>query len=713
MRTIIGAIPGLLNLVADRRNGGAAFYGDRRGSVSIIFALSAFMIFCAIGAGLDLSRAYQTRQKLAEVAMLGCQYATRPSIDAPVAASTATTLQQADYVSTVTSFIQTSLTNQKLAQTQTNGAPFTYTAGGNGQVSLAATVPTLFMQIVHVNSIPVSVTATCFTTIAQVNSSTSPYLVQEGFETSYNGTYSWYLPTGAYTSGAIPKITTFNAANTYTGSNGATWVIMGYCVETDHTGVINSTSPQGNYTAELNCDNGSGTAGDSSISNKQYLNVGEYELRYSFRGRIDYPDYDPVYICGSQASDVSWATDSNSSGGPVANAVKNNQIDVFLDADQNNTAPTHLINDGTMSLAGSNLIDSCIDSYNWVQRSVRIYVTTAGYYWLSFAADGTNDSYGGQLDNIQLCVGTCPGSLQDNFPFTSSELLFEDTFESPVYSGSPYNSNGNMNNSNGIAYVWGEEGDGWAAAPANQITYWRSGCPQGTQCLELGTSASSNYLVSRPLLLDPGYYQVNYDYVSEVTFTSLSSVYCGATPTAANISTLTAASSAAKERVGGASEGTLTHDTNTVGVFMSHAQEASTPNLGNSLGSTTSYTNPDGTTSTTPTVAPNGISLTSYNSAQVNPLLDICGYAATAQTRTAYVYIQKPAYYWLTLAALATADSFHGQVDDVKITALTSPYYSTYSSSAVTIPVPSPQPSSQVSYTGFYIVTDPLEPPAP
>jgi hypothetical protein len=231
--------------------------------------------------------------------------------------------------------------------------------------------------------------------------------------------------------------------------------------------------------------------------------------------------------------------------------------------------------------------------------------------------------------------------------------------------------------------------------------------------LELGTSASSNYLVSRPFLLDPGYYQVNYDYVSEVTFTSLSSVYCGSTPTAANISTLTAASSAAKERVGGASEGTLTHDTNTVGVFMSHAQEASTPNLGNSLGSTTSYTNPDGTTSTTPTVAPNGISLTSYNSAQVNPLLDICGYAATAQTRTAYVYIQKPAYYWLTLAALATADSFHGQVDDVKITALTSPYYSTYSSSAVTIPVPSPQPSSQVSYTGFYIVTDPLEPPAP
>ena len=135
--------------------------------------------------------------------------------------------------------------------------------------------------------------------------------------------------------------------------------------------------------------------------------------------------------------------------------------------------------------------------------------------------------------------------------------------------------------------------------------------------------------------------------------------------------------------------------------------------MGNSLGSTTSYTNPDGTTSTMPTVPPNGISLTNYNSSQVNPLLDMCGYAATAQTRTAIVFIQKPAYYWLTLSALGPGDGAGPQVDDVKITALTSPYYSTYASSAVTIPVPSPQPSGTVSYSGFYIIADPVEPPAP
>ena len=82
----------------------ARFSANKRGSITILFAISLVMILTAVGAGLDLSRAYQTRQKLAEVAMLGCQYATRPAIIEPVAASNSGTVQQADYVSTVTSF---------------------------------------------------------------------------------------------------------------------------------------------------------------------------------------------------------------------------------------------------------------------------------------------------------------------------------------------------------------------------------------------------------------------------------------------------------------------------------------------------------------------------------------------------------------------------------------------------------------------------------
>jgi Flp pilus assembly protein TadG len=279
------------------------FNADKRGNVALLFGLTVVVIFVAIGAGLDLARAYQTRQKLAEVAMLACQYATRPAIIAPVAASNSGTLQQQDYVAAVTSYINTSLGAQKLAVTQTTSAPFTYTPGGSSQVTLTATMPTVFMQIANVNTIPLKATANCFTTVAQVNPSTSPYLVQEGFETAaVSSNMDWYLPSGVvypYSKGVvtIPKVTTFNTSNIYTGSNGVKWVIMGYCVEIDKTGRNSATSPQGNYTAELDCDNGSGTAGDSSISTKQYLNVGEYELRYNFRGRVDYPDYDPEYIC--------------------------------------------------------------------------------------------------------------------------------------------------------------------------------------------------------------------------------------------------------------------------------------------------------------------------------------------------------------------------------------------------------------------------------
>ena len=298
------------------------FNADESGNVALLFGLTVVMIFVAVGAGLDLARAYQTRQKLAEVAMLACQYATRPTIIAPVAASNSGTLQQQDYVAAVTSYINTSLGAQKLAVTQISSAPFTYTPGGSSQVTLTATMPTVFMQIANVTTIPLKATANCFTTVAQVTTSTSPYIMQEGFETAaVSSNMDWYLPSGVvypYSNGVvtIPKVTTFNTNNIYTGSNGVKWVIMGYCVETDHTGRNSATSPQGNYTAELDCDNGSGTAGDSSISTKQYLNVGEYELRYNFRGRVDYPDYDPEYICGSQFSDESWANDTYTVSGP-------------------------------------------------------------------------------------------------------------------------------------------------------------------------------------------------------------------------------------------------------------------------------------------------------------------------------------------------------------------------------------------------------------
>ena len=524
--------------------------------MAITFALFSTVLFVAIGGGIDLSRAYNASQELTDVANLGCQYANRPSIVQNASVSGGGPA----YVSSVTNFINASLHSQNFPFTQTNSTPFSYVQNGAANVSLTATVPTVFASIINITTIPISATAHCYDTPSSVPqiipNGNSTLLAQEGFENTSvcPSGYCYVSPAGTVT------------------HNGST---TGLIIDTQHQlpvfrrlyrqdgtglvhhGLLRGNRPcwrnhghgsEGNFAAELDCENGSHNAGNSSISTNIYLPAGSYELRYNYESRVDYPDYDPAYLCGTTASDLSWANDTNSlyTGGPQCAA---EQSDQRLSGCQHHGVGATPYDDmiGTQKLAGSNLIDMCVYAQNWVERSVRINVTTAGYYWLSFAADGQNDSYGGQIDNIRLCNGTCAGSVQDNFPsaWTTSPTLFEDTFESPSYSnGSAYNTNGNMGNSlgtSGASSGWpGQTASGWANAPINQLPYWLQSCPQGSQCVELGWGSSSgpNSLISRGFLLDPGYYKVSYDYVSEVTFSDLSGAYCGVNPSAANIPTL-------------------------------------------------------------------------------------------------------------------------------------------------------------------------------
>jgi Flp pilus assembly protein TadG len=711
-RSMFGKLPAL------RR-----FCRAERGNVAIVFAFSLITLAVALGGGIDLARAYSARQKLSEVATLACQYASRPSVIQTDASDYSGSNGQSAYKTAVTNFITSSLQAQNFPYPQTTATPFSSVQNGPANVSLTASVPTTFMQIAAITQVPVSASAHCYDSSASIMQvAAGKNIVQESFENppaSCGGT-CYIQANGTIGTPATPS-STFPSSPSFTGATGTAWYVTGYCLEIDVAGRTKPTAPNGNYIAELDCEDGSHNGGNSAITTKAYLEAGSYELRYFYASRVPYPDYDPAYICGSAMSDTAWATDTATGGGYPTGA-KTNQTEVYLDEVTGATPPLHWTLDGTQQLAGSNLIDVCTYGFNWLERSVRINVTTPAFYWLTFAADGANDSYGGSLDYIRLCPDSCANTVQDNFPSAwlaannggSNKLLFEDNFESPVYTGSPYNNAGNMYNSDGTSGSassgWPSlAASGWALAPTNQLPYWNSACPQGIQCIELGWGTNS--LISRPFLLDPGYYQVNYDYLSEITFSSVNAVYCGATPAAANIAALSAQYGTGIIHAYGISTGGSVHyDTNTVGVFMSHAQLASTPNLTSSLGATTTYTNPNGSTSTTPTVAPNGISLTSYNASQVNPLLDICGYAAAPQTRTAYIKIVKPAYYWLTFAALGDSDSYGGFIDDVKLTALGSLYMASPPSGAVTIPVPDPQPDASISFTGYSIVGDPLTP---
>ncbi len=88
----------------------------------------------------------------------------------------------------------------------------------------------------------------------------------------------------------IPETQSQPASPSYAGSHGRPWYLIGYCLETDLVGQILSSVPEGVRSAELDCDNGSQSAGNSSISTSVYLAAGSYELRYNYAGRIDYPN---------------------------------------------------------------------------------------------------------------------------------------------------------------------------------------------------------------------------------------------------------------------------------------------------------------------------------------------------------------------------------------------------------------------------------------
>jgi Flp pilus assembly protein TadG len=134
-----------------------AFARDERANIAMSFGLVSVVLFSAMGVGLDLSRAYLARQKVSQVATLSCQYASRPSVIDTSTASYNGSGGGTTYVTQVTNFINTTWQSQNVNLTQNSGTPFSYTQGGSSTVTLSATVPTTFMEILGFRQIPITV----------------------------------------------------------------------------------------------------------------------------------------------------------------------------------------------------------------------------------------------------------------------------------------------------------------------------------------------------------------------------------------------------------------------------------------------------------------------------------------------------------------------------------------------------------------------------
>ena len=219
------------------------------------------------------------------------------------------------------------------------------------------------------------------------------------------------------------------------------------------------------------------------ISKKVFLQVGTYELRYWYKSTVVYPDYEPVYICGSVEGEMHWATaiatrslassrfNSTTNTGAQTARAGAYLVPVLTNPQLATTPPVggRMKQDGTVSLPNDfpqppalpwsasnsradnsrNRVDICVYSSRWIQRSVFLTVSDAGYFWLSFVAEPptktttpTNTSSttivntinGFYLGRVQLCDVQCSETLNtNNWPWAYGTNLFTADFTS----GSP------------------------------------------------------------------------------------------------------------------------------------------------------------------------------------------------------------------------------------------------------------------------------------
>ncbi|WP_375410489.1 TadE/TadG family type IV pilus assembly protein [uncultured Methylobacterium sp.] len=274
----------LRQIVARARRFGTA----KDGQIAMLFALMAVVLISAAGGGIDLMRAYHARQKLSEIAALTCQYASRPSVLQLLNSTTTSNPGAKSYADTVGGYIDEAVKTQLLNWTVTNSDRFTQTGTGPAKVELAVAVPTAFAKIMQITEIPVSATAQCYDSPSALPPADA-FVVKEGFETrggtnaKDQGGWQYYTINGR----TIAKPSSDPGATpVYTGANNSVWYGTGYCLETDQVGTISSTLPEGRQSAELDCDDGAGSAGNSAISTKVDLAGGNYELRYFYRSRV-------------------------------------------------------------------------------------------------------------------------------------------------------------------------------------------------------------------------------------------------------------------------------------------------------------------------------------------------------------------------------------------------------------------------------------------
>lgn len=222
------------------------------------------------------------------------------------------------------------------------------------------------------------------------------------------------------------------------------------------------------------------------ISKKIYLAAGDYVLRYWYRSTVVYPEYEPIYICGSVEQEMSWvasgrtrtlastvgSTPTAQSTGTMQTARAGVYLTPIIDNPRTDTAaptlssfaqPPAMTGSTTPPALGgmaplnnartdnsANRIDICAYSSRWIQRNVPIHVKSAGYFWLNFVAEvptSTTTLNGYYLGPVKVCPNACSDASYNNFPWagyntstnTPGVQFFSDSFDATAKNdGDPF-----------------------------------------------------------------------------------------------------------------------------------------------------------------------------------------------------------------------------------------------------------------------------------
>jgi Flp pilus assembly protein TadG len=361
------------------------FNDDDSGSIAVIFALALPVLLAAVSGAVEMTRATAYKQRLTSATELACNQA----------AIYVRTQRKTDLTKNYTPDIQTIITANLKEKAITDVVSKTPTISlTNVHVENAGTFKSVLSGFLPQPNLDFSVSRDC--PLIPVSDGTgtgeSKLLFSESFEVNHS---------------VAP-----NAWDVLKNWNG--WTTTNAGVEINgQRALAGNAVKNGDFFAELDSDcstsanrNTANCQANSAMTRTMALDAGDHEIRYWYvarQGYIDTSGYGTQPICSDLTKPKGTARDNF-----AARALKESTVREATDDGQTFRIEVYVDGQSDANFAQSNLLDACIWANAWIERKINFTVTRQGTYRISWRAAGRQDTYGGLIDYLRICRGTCP-----------------------------------------------------------------------------------------------------------------------------------------------------------------------------------------------------------------------------------------------------------------------------------------------------------------